>query len=288
MNRHRVLHGPLSAISSRKREREEILKNEILVFAARVRPEISNGRDVDFHRDLSAKMWKMGLSEVKKFRGRIVGGKEDGLFPVSRIVEKKGGAAAFTAGFLGEEYVDRMLMVARSGGDVQSVMAGKEYLAWAAEHGPSQVKTRALAGIAKVAADEVLDGNGNFIEREMIKKRGIMSALSRELGEGEAWKITRGVLSMEKAGFGIRIGLSFLGGACTAASFFALQGGISAPGALAAMAFSAVVGAFAGFAFLSRTNLELLQIKIRKLMEKRGETNALAQERRLPEEKMDS
>lgn len=246
-------------------KKREPLKEEILVFAARARPEISNGRDSAFHRELSTEVARMWAPGIKKFKRRIQRGEEDGLFPVSGIMEKEGASAAHIANFLGIDYADSMLRLAR-GGDIHNAKAGKGYLIWAAEHGNGKVKARALAGIAKVAADEVLAGNGNVIEREIIKKRGILAILSREIGEQEAWGITQKIIKLEKAASGILMGISFLGGACAAASFLAFQGAIPVLDAVRVAMISGLAGSVAGLGLLSGINMGMLQERIGSML----------------------
>ncbi len=207
---------------------------------------------------------------MRKFKKSIQKGKQDSMFPVSAVMGRKGKAAEQVAGFLGEEYVDIMLGIARSGGDVHNVAVGKQYLEWASEYGEGNIRARALAGVAKVAADEVAQGNGDFLGRERIKNRGIMKVLSRHVGEKNAWAIVREQLREEQATRKVAAVVSFMAGVCVAASYLIFQSLVQARDLgtvqIAVMGASAITGIVAGLSFLGTINMGMLQRRIGKLL----------------------
>jgi len=211
---------------------------------------------------------------LKKFKKRIQKGEEDGLFPGSLALERKGESAAEVADFLGTEYVGLMLRLARSRGDVHNVAFGKKYLEWAATHGSGKVKTRALAGIALVAADEVASGNGDFIERELIKKRGSMRVLSRSIGEKEAWEIVREAMGWGEIRKKIISATSFMAGICAGATALVMQGITEQRGPevmqLIAIGGSATAGIALGISFIGKASIGAIQKRISKLLEKKS------------------
>lgn len=271
MSRQLALSMQRGKPSRSERKREE-LKEEIMRFAARVRPRISSGRDSWVHTEISTLMNRMKTSEIAGFKKRIQRGEEDGLFPGSRILEKEGEGAAEVAGFLGTDYVGLMLRLARSRGDVHNVAFGKQYLEWAATHGSGRVKTRALAGIALVAADEVADGNGDFIERELIKKRGSMRVLSRSIGENEAWGIVREAMGWGEIRKKVISATSFMAGICAGATALVMQGITEQRGPevmqLIAVGGSATAGIALGLSFIGKASIGAIQKSISRLLNK--------------------
>ena len=264
----KVIAKPERIPRAKKKRRK--LAREIMAFAGKVRPSISDDRCAAFHKELSTITSRMTTSELKKFKQEIKRGKQDGLFPVSAMMERNGRAGEEIADFLGIDYVDLMLEVAKSRGDIDNVKTGKAYLEWASEYGGKDVKARARAGVAKVAADEVALGNGDFLEREMIKSRGIMRVLSRNVGEKNAWGIVREQLREDQATKKVAVVVSFMAGICMAAATTIMQS-ISElknveTAQIAVMGASAITGVVAGMSFLVTINMGMLQRRIGKLL----------------------
>jgi hypothetical protein len=254
----------------RSQKKREKVKNEIMEFAARVKPSIRDERCAEFHKELSTITARMTTSELKKFKRGIQRGAQDGFFPASAMMDRNGRAAEDIANFVGEGYVDIMLGVARSRGDIDNMRTGKAYLEWASEYGGPRVKARALAGVAKVAADEVALGNGNFLEREMIKSRGIMRVLSQHLGEKNAWALVREQLREEQATRKVAAVVSFMAGVCVATANVILQS-VSEMKEVSTLQIgllgaSAITGVVAGLGFLATINMGMLQRRIGKLL----------------------
>ncbi|MBD3397700.1 hypothetical protein GF412_01050 [Candidatus Micrarchaeota archaeon] len=267
MKTHLAFSMRAKAKPRRGNAKRQVLNEEIMRFAARVRPRITDRRDSAVHKELSGLIHRMGYRELKEFKKRIQGGGEDGLFPVSRVMEREGDAARRLADFLGPDYVGLMEGLARSRGDIHNVSTGKKYLEWAAKHGGREVEVRALAGIAGVSADEVADGNGHFVERENIKRNGIMRVLSSKIGEKEAWGIVKGMLEAEKKEKKVVSAISFLAGACISASIAIIQGarGVGDMPTMVMLA-SGIAGAAAGISFIAKKNIWIVQRKINRLL----------------------
>jgi hypothetical protein len=255
---------PRAQIKKRK------LAREIMEFGGKIKPSIRDERCAQFHRELSTITDRMNISELKEFKKSIQMANEDSWFPVSAIMGRTGSAANHIADFLGERYVDSMLWVARSRGDIDNVRIGKEYLEWASEYGGENVRARALAGVAKVAADEIAMGNGDFLEREMIKSRGIMRVLRRHVGEKEAWEIVKEQAREEGTEKKVAAGISFMAGVCVAAAYTIAQSVSELRDVstlqLAVMGASAITGVVAGLSFLATINMGMLQRRVRKLL----------------------
>ena len=270
MNRQAVRSLHVAKRIPRSQVRREKVKNEIMEFAGKLRPNFVDKGCAAFHVELSTITSRMATSEMQRFKKSIQKGKQDSLFPVSAVMSRKGKAAEQVADFLGEEYVDNMLGIARSCGNIHNVAVGKQYLEWASEYGEGKIKARALAGVAKVAADEVAQGNGDFIEREMIKNRGIMKVLSKHVGGKNAWKIVKEQLREEQAAKKVAAIVSFMAGVCVAAAHMIIQSlpEMKEAGAMpiAVMGTSAITGIVAGLSFLGTINMGMLQRRIGKLL----------------------
>ncbi len=264
----RVIAKPEHIPRATKKRRK--LAREIMVFAAKVKPSISDKRCAQFHKELSTITERMSISELKKFKRNIQTGKDESWFPVSAVMERTGPAAEHIADFFGIDYVDFMLEAARRGGRIDNMKVGKEYLEWASEYGGTKVRARALAGVAKVAANEIMQGNGDFLEREMIKRRGIMRVLSRKIGEKEAWGIVREQIREEQATKKIAVIISSMAGACVAASYLIFQSVSEmrevSTALIAVIGSSAITGLVAGINFLGTINMRMLQRKIGKIL----------------------
>lgn len=264
----RVIAKPEHIPRATKKRRK--LAREIMAFAAKVKPSIREERCAQFHKELSTITEGMSISELRKFKRDIQKGKEDSWFPLSAMMEREGTAAEHITNFLGGEYVDFMIGFARSRGDIDYVNTGKNYLEWASEYGGTKVRARALAGVAKVAADEIIQGNGDFLEREMIKRKGLMRVLSRNIGENEAWKIVKEQVREEQATKKVATVVSFFTGACVAASYLIIQNASEmkevGTALIAVMGSSAITGLVAGINFLGTLNMGMLQRKIRKIL----------------------
>ncbi|MFP3950346.1 MAG: hypothetical protein ACLFUZ_04640 [Candidatus Micrarchaeia archaeon] len=249
---------------SRAFRRTGPMREELLHFAGIVQPGLRNGNS-RYHLKMSEMLWGMDSSDIRRFKRRIKKGKEERLFPVEKIICSRGKAASRIAGFLGEKYVDRMVSLARSRGDVREVELGKKYLAWAEKNGKGMVKKRALAGMVMVASDEIEEKKGAYLGGQRAKRNGTMKLLKNKIGEEKTEKL------VEKFSRGDRRSLRglcmnwMLFGAAAASSMPAFQGyfsGQNSNAALLVLGTSALWGIVRGIGLLDSISIKRIQEKI--------------------------
>lgn len=239
------------------------MREELLQFAGRVRPGLRKGNR-QYHLGISEMLGKMDPSEIRKFERRIRKGREDGLFPGERIIRSKGVTASRLAGFLGEDYVDLMISLARSRGDVRQVELGKKYLAWAAENGEGHVRERALAGMVMVASDEIEEKKGAYLGRQRARGNGTMKLLKGQVGEEKAEKLVEKFIRGSRGSLRGMCMSWMLFGAAAASSMPAFQGyfsGHNSNAALLVLGASALLGVAEGLGLLDSISIKRIQGK---------------------------
>ncbi len=240
------------------------MREELLLFAGRVQPGLGNG-NAQYHLKISEMLGNMNTYEIKRFRRRIKEGREEGIFPVEKIICSEGESASRLAGFLGEKYVDRMVSLARSRGDVREVGLGKKYLAWAAKNGKGMVKKRALAGMVMVASDEIEEKKGAYLGRQRARRNGTMKLLKNEIGEEKAEKLVdRFNRGSQRSLRGLCMSWMLFGSAA-ASSMPAFQGyfsGQDSNAAILVLGASALLGIAKGIGLLDSIGIRRIQEKI--------------------------
>ncbi len=199
-NRGAILRAkhPISKRQRRREAKRAALKEEIMVFAGRMRSDPQCAQDMEFLKKMSLFTERGSLSELIKYKRGIQRGNENADYPLERILESNKRSGEIVAGFLGPQYLTQFVKILSRKNNLSEKALAEKALGWAMVHGSERMKHRALAGIAYAAAAEMESCSTDFRLMGYSRAKGLMGMLSSKIGERKAEKIVNGINGMKE------------------------------------------------------------------------------------------